>query len=66
VLCLAFGADPKQFSYLESKKILPEDRADACQDEFEQIEDAYRAVILPHVDQALAKKVWGKLEVRTK
>ena len=66
VLCLAFGAYPEHFSNLKSKKILPEDRADACQDEFAQIEDAYKAVILPHVDQALAKKVWGKLEVRTK
>jgi hypothetical protein len=65
VLCLAFGADPKRFSSLKSKNILPEERADACQDEFEQIEDAYKAVILPHVDQALAEKVWGKLEVRT-
>jgi hypothetical protein len=66
VLCLAFGAHPKHFSDLKSKRILPKDRAERCQDEFEQIEDAYRAVILPHVDQPLAKEIWGKLEVRTK
>jgi hypothetical protein len=66
VLCLAFGSDQNHLSELRSKKILPEYRAEACQDEFEQIEDAYRAVILPHVDQTLAKGVWGKLEVRTK
>lgn len=66
VLCLAFGAHPQYFSDLMSKKILPNDRAERCQDEFEQIEDAYKALILPHVDQPLAKKVWGKLEVRTK
>ena len=57
VLCLAFGAHPKHFSDLKSKRILPKDRAERCQDEFEQIEDAYRAVILPHVDQPLAKEI---------
>lgn len=66
VLCLAFGAHPKHFSDLKSKKVLPKDRAERCQDEFEQIEDAYKALVLPHVDQTLAREVWGKLQVRTK
>ena len=66
IFCLAYGADPINFSDLKSKNILPDDRVELCQDEFEQIEDAYNAVILPHVDQPLAEKVWGKLEVRTK
>jgi len=66
VLCLAFGAHPKLFSDLKSQKILPNDRAERCQDEFEQIDDAYKALILPHVDQLLAQTIWGKMEVRTK
>ncbi len=65
VLCMAYGSDPEYFSDLISKSILPRNRAELCQDEFEQIEDAYRALILRHVDETLAKDVWGKLEVRT-
>ena len=65
VLCMAYGSDPEYFSDLRSKDVLPEDRAELCQDEFEQIEDAYKALILPHVDLMLAKEVWGKLVVRT-
>ena len=65
VLCMAYGADPEYYSDLISRNVLPADRAERCQDEFEQIEDAYKAVILPHVDETLAKDVWGKLEVRT-
>lgn len=65
ILCMAYGADPDYFSDLRSKALLPEDRAELCQDEFEQIEDAYKALILPHVDEELANEVWGKLVVRT-
>ena len=65
VLCMAYGADPAFYSDLKSRNILPEDRAERCQDEFEQIEDAYKAVILPHVDETLAQEVWDKLQVRT-
>lgn len=64
VLCLAYGADPKGFADLVQQNILPEERAEACQDEFEQIEDAYKALIQPHVDQSMAEKVWRKLEFR--
>ncbi|MGI9364320.1 MAG: DUF4344 domain-containing metallopeptidase [Rhizobiaceae bacterium] len=64
LLCLAYGAYPKQLLYEDIVKTLPDNRADVCQDEFEQIEDAYRTVILPHVDRELAQKVWGQFKVR--
>lgn len=66
LLCLAYGAYPKQFLNREIAQALPDNRAEACQDEFEQIEDAYEAVILPHVDRELAQKVWGQFKVRSR
>ena len=64
VLCMAYGAYPDFFSDLGSLEIIPADRAELCQDEFEQIEDAYKALILTHVDEDVAKKAWRALVVR--
>lgn len=66
VLCVAYGADPKFFADLKSKRILPSDRLEQCQDEYEQAEDAYKATILPYIDEGLANKVWSRLEIRNK
>ena len=57
LLCIAYGADPKLFGDVVSKGYLPKSRAEQCQDEYEQIFDAFDAVILPHVDRDLAQKI---------
>jgi hypothetical protein len=55
--CIAYGADPKYFAGVVEKGWLPEARAEGCEFEYEQIAFAYRTLISPHVDPALAKKV---------
>ena len=57
LLCIAYGADPKLFADVVSKGYLPKMRAEQCKDEYEQIFDAFEAVILPHVDRDLAQKI---------
>jgi hypothetical protein len=57
VLCIAYGADQKGFSDFVTKGNLPKKRADACQDEYEQVQDAFQTLVLPHIDQDLADKV---------
>lgn len=56
-MCIAYGADTKLFGDLVSKGYLPKERADQCEEEYEQIQDAVEILIQPHVDQELAKKV---------
>jgi len=57
VLCIAYGADRKLFADVVEKGYLPEDRADGCDGEYEQIAYAFKALIDPHLDEALARKV---------
>ncbi len=60
LLCIAYGADPKLFADVVSKRYLPKIRSEQCQDEYEQIYDAFDAVILPHIDRDLAQKILKK------
>jgi Putative metallopeptidase len=57
LLCIAYGADPKLFGDVVSKGYLPRQRAEQCQDEYEQIQDAFNAAISPHIDRDLAEKI---------
>lgn len=57
LLCMAYGADEKLFADLVSKGHLPEERAESCIDDYEQVMDAAEVLIDPHVDKELAKKV---------
>lgn len=57
VLCIAYGADKKLFADVVERKYLPEDRADGCEEEYEQVAFAFRTLISPHIDKAQAKKV---------
>jgi hypothetical protein len=34
------------------------ERAEYCDEEYEQIQDAYEDLISPHIDRALAKKIF--------
>lgn len=60
VLCIAYGADSKLFGDFVTKGYLPKKRAEACNDEYGQVADAFQALIGPHVDRALAKKILDK------
>jgi hypothetical protein len=56
VLCVAYGFDPKLFADVVDRKYLPEDRAAGCEDEYRQVERAFRTLISPHINRAAAKK----------
>jgi len=50
LLCLAYGSDKELFADIAEKQFLPEDRLERCEDEYRQVEFAYRTLIAPHRD----------------
>jgi Putative metallopeptidase len=58
LLCLAYGADPVLFADVVDK--LPKSRAAGCKAEYNQVANAFRDLITPHIDQELAKRVMDK------
>jgi len=59
VLCIAYGADTKLFGDIVSKGFLPESRAEFCEEEYEQVQDAVDLLIVPHIDLDLADELMG-------
>ena len=57
LLCIAYGADPKLFADVVTKGHLPKKRAEGCDDEYNQVAEAFETLISPHIDRAAAKKV---------
>jgi hypothetical protein len=57
LLCLAYGADSKLFADLVSEGYLPTERARTCKREYDQVRFAFRKLIVPHLDQQLARQV---------
>jgi len=57
VLCIAYGADRKLFGDIVSKGFLPESRAEYCEEEYEQVQDAVDLLIIPHVDLDMADEI---------
>ena len=64
LLCMAYGADEELFGDLVSKGLLPMERAETCIDDYEQVLDAVEVLILPHVDEELAKEIRGRQWLR--
>ena len=62
VLCTAYGSDPDLFADLVKNGFLPALRAAGCEDEYRQTEKAFRKLILPHVNQAAARKALKRRE----
>jgi hypothetical protein len=60
ILCIAYGADEKVFDVIVSGGALPMERAEYCWEEYEQVEYAFNELIGPHIDKALAKKVFNR------
>jgi hypothetical protein len=52
LLCVAYGSDKELFAEVVEKGFLPKERAGICEDEYRQIDFAYRTLIAPHVDGA--------------
>ena len=44
LLCVAYGADPKLFAYVVDKSLLPKERAETCDDEYQQIAYAFETL----------------------
>jgi hypothetical protein len=69
-ICIAYGGDPRTFSFLvaKDKELLPKDRAERCADEYEQVRTAFYLRIMPHVDPdlliAVRAKRWPVLQSR--
>jgi len=64
VLCIAYGADTKLFGDVVSKGYLPKKRADVCEEEYEQVQDAFEKLVAPHIDSALADKILDRTWLR--
>ena len=60
LLCIAYGADPKLFGDITAKGYLPPERAEDCDDEYQQAAFAFETLIRPHVNQRLAKRVMNR------
>ena len=60
VMCMAYGADRKVFGDFVKKGLLPRERAEFCHEEYEQVQDAFEALVGPHIDQALARDVFDR------
>ena len=57
MLCMAYGADPKDFGDLVEKGYLPQQRARSCHNEFGEVNFAFQQLIVPQLDKDLTKKV---------
>jgi hypothetical protein len=59
LLCLAYGADKKQFADIVEKDLLPQKRAEGCETEYDDLAFAVNKLISPHIDKGLARKFHG-------
>ena len=59
LLCIAYGADSKLFTDIVRRGYLPKARAEYCEEEYEQVQDAYEILIRPHLDLVLADEIAG-------
>ena len=50
LLCIAYGSDKELFADVVERGFLPVNRADFCEEEYRQIDFAYRTLIAPHVE----------------
>ena len=55
-LCIAYAASPYEYDYLVRGGTLPNDRAERCDGEYQQIKKAFNLRIMPYVDPDLLVK----------
>ena len=56
-MCIAYGSDKKLFADYVSQGYLPKERAEFCDEEYFQIQDAFEQLLHPHLDRDLADKI---------
>lgn len=64
MLCIAYGFDPELFADAVTHWNLPPERAEGCEEEYEQLDRAYRTLILPYTDAALLAQVRARKWLR--
>lgn len=52
-ICIAYGSDPSLFAFLVKNNTLPQDRADRCKGEYEQVKKAFNLRVMPFIDPDL-------------
>lgn len=57
VLCIAYGADPVLFGDFVTSGKLPQDRAEGCEFEYQQVANAWAKLVAPNIDQDLKKEM---------
>jgi hypothetical protein len=60
MLCLAYGADSGVFADFVSEGFLPKTRAKGCRREYGELTFAFNKLIVPHLDQSIAREVLQK------
>jgi hypothetical protein len=60
VLCLAWGSDPKRYAFAKDLGRLPDERAEACAEEFAHVRYAVETLIRKNVDAAKVESVRAK------
>jgi Putative metallopeptidase len=61
VLCLAYGSDPVLYKDVITKGALPQERAEGCGDEYRQVAQAFRTLLLPHMDHDVLKQLFPQV-----
>ena len=51
VISLVYGSNPKKFNYLVTRKILPKDRAERSQGEYEQVSHSWSRLLEPYLKE---------------
>ena len=59
-LCMAYGAEPSVFKDLIERKLLPEERAEGCEDEYRQVDYAIRTLMGRYIDVTARERVLNK------
>ena len=65
VLCMAYGSNTELFGYVVTKGYLPKKRAEQCENEYDQVANAFEDLIRPHLDLALVKELEARLATAT-
>jgi hypothetical protein len=60
VLCIAWGSDTQRYAFAKDLGKLPDDRAEGCSDEYQQVSYAVRTLIRKNVDQKEIERVRQK------
>jgi hypothetical protein len=59
-LCMAYGAEPAVFKDLVERKLLPQERAEGCEDEYRQVAYAMQTLMSRYIDVGARDKVLAK------